>query len=156
MSIGGRSFGSRVGGAALVCALALVGSVAAQTVQNPRRIAAGPNELILVADRRHRAIIAVDQETLETAWSFALPDEGAPFGLAATGRYLYIGNTKTMNVEVYRTPHGNPGSGPDIKFEYNLGHTTGLVGNPIAIDVDRKSRRVFVLDGADKQVNVAR
>ncbi|NIM62090.1 MAG: hypothetical protein GTO30_10640, partial [Acidobacteria bacterium] len=80
----------------------------------------------------------MDRESLETLWSFALPDEGSPFGLAATDRHLYVGNTKTSNVEVYRRPHVSPNGEPKVKFEYNLGHTSALVGNPIDIDVDHK------------------
>jgi len=163
-------FQTRVVLAGLVLAVGYTGTVCAQAVQNPRRIAAGPDELVLVADRRHGAVIGVDRQSLETVWSFALPDEGAPFGVATMGGRLYVGNTKTMNVEVYHMPHAprvNPGSNPRpasdrpsphgrplIKFEYNLGHTTGLIGNPIDIGVDPQTRQVFVLDGAEKQVLV--
>ena len=154
---------------ALLLVVCFTGSVWGQAVHNPRRITAGPQDLILVADRRHNAIIAVDKENLETIWSFALPDEGAPFGLATTRQRIYVGNTETMNVEVYNIPRGsrfkkrryNPRRAiaeqrrlarPRLEFEYNLGHTTGLIGNPIDIAVDFESLRVFVLDGAEKQV----
>jgi len=163
MPTNGPKVGTRTVTSALLLVVGLAGSVEAQTLKNPRRIAAGPKDLILVTDRTHGAIIGLDPHSLEAVWSFALPDEGAPFGLATSERRLYVGNTKTMNVEVYRMPRGfprgryrrpDPHGRPRLDFEYNLGHTTGLIGNPISIDVDRKSRRVFVLDGAAKQVLV--
>ncbi len=144
---------------ALLLVVGFTGSVWAQALQNPRRIAAGPQDLVLVTDRRHGAIVGVHKHSLEPIWSFALPDEGAPFGLATAHRRIYVGNTKTMNVEVYRMRRRlnsgqDPRGRPKLEFEYNLGHTTGLIRNPIDIAVDPKSRQVFVLDGAEKQVLV--
>lgn len=161
-------FKTRATLAVLLLALGLAGTVGAQTLQNPRRIAAGTDELVLVTDRRHGAVMGVDRQSLATVWSFALPDGGAPFGVATMGWRLYVGNTETRNVEVYHMfhetgvhPRNHPRRAPNrqtprgrpmIRFEYNLGHTTGLIGNPIDIAVDPQSRRVFVLDGAEKQV----
>ena len=151
---------------ALLC-LAGAGPVWSQTesdpatavpqVQNPRRIAEGPNGQVLVTDRRYGTVVAVDRNSLEPVWSVPLPQEGAPFGLAVMKRLVFVGNTSTKNVEVYRIQ----GSGkPDttLRFAYNLGKVpTGAIGpfeNPIGIAADTNEKLVFVLDGAAKRIEV--
>lgn len=132
-------------------------AVAVPLVQNPRRIAEGPNGQVLVTDRRYGAVVAVDRNSLEPVWSTPLPQEGAPFGLAVMKRLVFVGNTSTKNVEVYRIR----GSGePDttLRFAYNFGKVpTGAIGpfeNPIGIAVDANEKLVFVLDGAAKRIEV--
>ena len=126
-------------------------------VQNPRRIAEGPNGQVLVTDRRYGAVIAVDRNSLEPVWSSPLPQEGAPFGLAVTKRRVFVGNTSTKNVEVYRI-HGPGGPDTTLRFAYNLGNVpTGAIGpfeNPIGVAVDANENLVFVLDGAAKRIEV--
>ena len=128
---------------ALGVALACVASSWAQTVQNPRRIAAGPHGQVLVSDRRHSAVVAVDKRTLQPVWSYVLPNDGAPFGLATWNRLVYVGNTETRSVEVYRIQGSTRGK--TLSYRYDLGHQPGLVENPIAIAVDPSAERVFVL-----------
>lgn len=132
-------------------------AAAVPQVQNPRRLAEGPNGQMLVTDRRHGAVIAVDRTSLLPVWSSPLPQEGAPFGLAVTKRRVYIGNTSTKNVEVYRSRGaGEPGT--TLRFIYNLGNVpTGAIGpyeNPIGIAADENKNLVFVLDGAAKRIDV--
>jgi hypothetical protein len=127
-----------------------------QALVNPRRIAAGPTGQLLVADRIG-SIVAIDMESLQPEWSVQLPDEGAPFGLAALNRLVFVGNTETKNVEVYRLL-GSPRKGMELRWLYNLGHTmpgeTGSIENPIDIAIDRHARLVFVLDGQSKMVKI--
>ena len=127
-----------------------------QTVQNPRRIADGPGGELLVSDRRSDAIVAVYKDTLEPAWSFQLPDEGAPFGLATLKHLAFVGNTKTKNVEVYKIKGSS--AKEKLEFQYNLGDTPpgqeGSIANPISIAVNRKAKLVVVLDGGPKQVSI--
>lgn len=141
----------------LALALAYTNSAWAQTVQNPRRIAEGPAGQLLVTDRLFGSVIAVDRNSLEPDWSFPLPDEGAPFGLATWNQLVFVGNTVTRNVEVYRI-RGSQGGVKTLVFQYNLGHTpqgeTGSIQNPISIAVARKEQLVFVLDGAEKKIKI--
>ncbi len=132
-------------------------AVAVPRVQNPRRIAEGPHGLVLVTDRRLGAVVAVDRDSLEPIWSTALPREGAPFGLAAMKQRVFVGNTSTKNVEVYRMRGpGEPYTA--LRFAYNLGNVpegaTGPFENPIGIAVDKNENLVFVLDGATKRIDV--
>lgn len=144
--------------AALALAVLLVAAVAvrAQPLQNPRRAAEGPPGQVLVTDRSG-AIVAVSKATLEPLWSFALPDEGAPFGLASWNRLLFVGNTVTGNVEVYRMT-GPPTDRMTLRFEYHLGHPpageSGPFENPVSLGIDRKSHQVFVLDARAKRVKI--
>ncbi len=141
---------------ALVLGLAYAATAWAQTIQNPRRIAEGPAGQLLVSDRSG-SIVAVDRSSLQPLWSFQLPAEGAPFGLATSNRLVFVGNTGTGNVEVYRLTGGRGGS-KTLRFAYNLGNSspgeTGTIQNPISIDTDRKEKLVFVLDGSMKKVKV--
>jgi hypothetical protein len=145
----------------LILALALImvciGPLWAQSVQNPRRIAKGRKGQMLVTDRASGSIIALDRKSLAPAWSFQLPEEGAPFGLATWNRRVYVGNTATGNVEVYRVK-GPRSRRVKVTFLYNLGHTppgeSGTMDNPISIAIDRNAGLVFVLDGGNKSVEV--
>jgi hypothetical protein len=132
-------------------------AAAVPPVQNPRRIAEGLDGQILVTDRRHRAVIAVDRGSLEPVWAVPLPQEGAPFGLAATKRRVFVGNTVTKNVEVYKI-HGSGGPDTTLDFIYNLGDVpegeTGSIGNPIGVALDTNQDLVFVLDGTAKSIDV--
>ncbi|MDH3966106.1 MAG: hypothetical protein OEU56_03690 [Rhodospirillales bacterium] len=143
--------------AALAISLVYTGSPQAQTVQNPRRIAEGPVGQLLVTDRQFGAVVAVDMDSLEPIWSFPLPQEGNPFGLATWNRLVFVGNTETRNVEVYQI-QGAQADKIKVTFKYNLGDTpegeVGPIGNPISIAVDRKHQLVFVLDGFAKKINV--
>jgi hypothetical protein len=127
------------------------------SVQNPRRIAEGPSGQILVADRRHGAVIAVDRASLESVWSTPLPAEGRPFGIASLNELVLVGNTGTKNVEVYRVI-GSGGSDTTLEFAYNLGGVpagaTGTIENPIGVGVDANENLAFVLDGPAKRINV--
>ncbi|MDH3230621.1 MAG: hypothetical protein OEN55_12595 [Alphaproteobacteria bacterium] len=127
------------------------------SVQNPRRIATGPAGQILVADRRHGAVIAVDRASLESVWSTPLPAEGSPFGIASLDGLVFVGNTGTKNVEVYRIV-GSGGSDTVLEFAYNLGGVpagaTGSIENPIGVGVDANENLAFVLDGPAKRISV--
>ena len=153
----------------LTLILAYPNAVWSQTVmnpslQNPRRIAEGPTGELLVTDRSGM-IVAVDRQSLEPVWGYQLPlvpgdplpQEGAPFGLATLKRLIFVGNTETKNVEVYRLLGGNA-EHMDLRFKYNLGNIpageTGSIENPIGIGVDRSAQLVFVLDGKAKKVKV--
>ncbi len=133
------------------------GLARAQALNSPRRIAEGPPGQVLVTDRGNGSVVAVRKDDLEPVWSFPLPDEGAPFGLATWNRLVFVGNTETKNVEVYRM-QGSPKGGTELRFEYNLGFSPrgapGSIENPIAIAVDRKLQLVFVLDGRQKSVKI--
>lgn len=129
-------------------------------VISPREIAEGPPGQVLVADARASAIIGLDESTLEPVWSFPVPLEGQPFGLATNGRLVFVGNTSAGNVEVYRLmPNPNdPAQSAILEFQYNLGFTqpgqSGFNGRPNSIAVDAKKNRVFVLDSGDKKIKV--
>lgn len=137
----------------LVCS----GAAWAETVRNPRRLAEGPAGQLLVSDRSLGSIVALDKKTLEPVWSFVLPEETVPFGLATWKRVVFVGNTTTKNVEVYRM-QGSPRGKMTLDFQYNLGHTppgeTGSFENPISVAVDGKARLVVVLDGRKKKVEI--
>lgn len=124
-------------------------------VENPRRIAAGDGE-ILVSDRRFGAIVGVDRATLEPLWSYTLPNEGQPFGLATMRKMIFVGNTATKNVEAYKKVVR--AGAVSLRFEYNLGGVpagvVGDIGNPVAIAVDNYQRLVFVLDAEAKAVKI--
>jgi DNA-binding beta-propeller fold protein YncE len=141
---------------ALALGLAYTAVAWAQTIQNPRRIAEGPGGQLLVSDRSG-SIVALDKTSLQPLWSFQLPAEGAPFGLATSNRLVFVGNTESRNVEVYRLT-GSQGGSKTLRFAYNLGGTPagemGTIQNPISIATDRKEKLVFVLDGAAKMVKV--
>lgn len=126
------------------------------TVENPRRIAAGADNEILVSDRRFGAIVGVDKTTLEPHWSYVLPNEGQPFGIATMRKLIYVGNTRTKNVEVYKMISRT--GGVSLRFDYNLGGVPeGAMGdfeNPVSIAVDNNQRLVFVLDAAAKKVRI--
>jgi DNA-binding beta-propeller fold protein YncE len=155
----------RIGLAALLAVLCLAAAGAARTqtdpvaaaprVENPRRVAEGPNGQVLVTDRRHGAVVAVDRSSLEPVWSAPLPEEGAPFGLAVTKGEVFVGNTGTKNVEVYKI-YGSGEPDTTLRFKHNLGKVpTGAIGpfeNPIGIAVDANEKLVFVLDGAAKRI----
>ncbi len=132
-------------------------AAAVPLVQNPRRIAQGPNGQVLVTDRRYDAVVAVDRNSLEPVWSTPLPQEGTPFGLAVMKRLVFVGNTSTKNVEVYRI-HGSGEPDTTLRFAHNLGKIpTGAIGpfeNPIGIAADANEKLVFVLDGAAKRIEV--
>jgi len=140
---------------ALALVLASTDPVWSQAIQNPRRLAEGPAGQLLVSDRAG-SVVAVRKDNLEPVWSFQLPEEGAPFGLASGNRLLFVGNTETRNVEVYRML-GSPAN-IRLRFKYNLGFTppgeTGSIEKPIGIGFDSQAQLVFVLDGAAKEVKV--
>jgi DNA-binding beta-propeller fold protein YncE len=126
----------------------VTGTLVAQipSVTNPRGIAEGPSSQVLVADRTASSIIALDSSTLDTVWSFLLPPEGKPFGLATYGRLVFVGNTET---------HIQPMM---LEFQYNLGFTPpgqpGSLERPNSIAVDAKKNRVFVLDAGERKIKV--
>lgn len=144
-----------MGALMLALLLAPVAPAWPQTLQNPRRLTQGPGGHLLVSDRGG-SVVAVDKDSLEPVWSFALPEEGAPFGLAAWRRLLFVGNTETQNVEVYRML--GPPTNVRLRFEYNLGFMPpgqpGPFAKPISIGVDSSERLVFVLDGATKAIRI--
>lgn len=127
-------------------------------VQNPRRIAAGPDGVLMVTDRQYGTIVAVDRATLQPVWSARLPAEGAPFGLAARNRLVFVGNTATRSVEVYRI-RGSGGADTRLAYAHTLGQADGapaVMEKPIGIGVDGAENLVFVLDGAAKAISVFR
>jgi DNA-binding beta-propeller fold protein YncE len=134
-------------------ALASLAPALAQEVQNPRRIAGSARGDLLVADRGGM-IVAIDKSSLAPLWSFELPTDGAPFGLATSSRLVYVGNTTTMGVEVYRLTRSRRNA--SLRFQYRLGEQEGedLIEKPIDIAVDRALGLVFVLDGARKEIKV--
>lgn len=129
-------------------------------VTSPREMAEGPRGQVLVADSRARSVIGLDETTLEPIWSFQLPLEGRPFGLATYGNLVFVGNTETHNVEVYelRRNKKDPAQPVTLEFQYNLGFTQpgqpSLLGRPNSIAVDTKRKRVFVLDAGDRKIKV--
>jgi DNA-binding beta-propeller fold protein YncE len=154
--LGPRAICARVLTTALVVGLVWVPASRSQTVNNPRRLAFGPAGQLLVAERSG-SVVAVNRRTLKATSSFVLPNEGAPFGLATLNRLVFVGNTETQNVEVYRM-FGSNLQGLRLRFAYNLGYTppgeTGTIAKPISIAVDRAAQLVFVLDGREKKVKI--
>ena len=149
---------------AAAAALALLGTIAAsaQQLQNPRRITSGLRGQLIVSDRHLDYITGVDKRTLEVVWRVQLP--GAPYGVARYGRRLFVGDTASQNVMVYRivrakTPEGLlRGRERDLKFLYTLGHNLpdipGYLRKPTDIAIHGRSRLVFVLDSDDKKIKV--
>lgn len=117
----------------------------AQTVpmQSPVRLACGPKGLLVVTDYNARAVFTVNHADLKTVDAFAVP--GRPTGIAWASGKIFVGNETTGTVEVYN---------PSGQWLYDLGGAKGLVRQPNDIAVDKKSRRVFVVDGRDKVVKV--
>jgi hypothetical protein len=132
-------------------------AAAAPLLQNPRRIAGGPDGQILVTDRRYGAVVAVDKQTLQPVWSATLPEDGGPFGIAFAKKDVFLGNTATKNVEVYTLLGGGD---PDsvLKFDFNFGDVPagamGGIENPIDVAFDGKEKLAFVLDGAAKSIGI--
>jgi len=124
---------------ALVIGLAWVPAGRAQSLSNPRRLADGPPGQLLVADRAG-TVVAVDKDTLQPVWDFPLPGEGAPFGLAMLNRLVFVGNTETHDVEVYRL-QGSSVRGMEPHMLFSLGATSpggaGAIASPSRIAVDR-------------------
>ena len=165
------------GGSAALAQFGPDPAAAPLAVQNPRRIAGGPDGLVLVTDRRHNAVVAVDRDSLEPVWSARLPDGSAPFGIAVFNRLAFVGDTGTQTVGVYRIVRsgrihrfaGSRGTGTRLDFAYELGQTRGgvarrfgfgtnkppaAIAKAIGIAVDGGQKLVFVLDGAAKTVAV--
>ena len=136
----------------------------AQSLESPRRVVEGPSGQILVSDRFFSGIVAVDKSTLGVVWSHSLGEMGAPFGLAMRKDLLFVGDTITQNVLVFRInklPRREAkaaGQTHTLEFLYNLGHTfpgqQGYFKNPIDIAVDSRKKQVFVLDGKDKKIKI--
>lgn len=142
-----------------------------QAIRNPKRLAEGlPGELMVA--ERSGSVVAIDMDSLAPLWSFTLPNEGTPFGLATWNReaargkterkndrlLVFVGNTETKNVEVYKVKLKLRRDKIKVKFKYNLGGTPkgamGTIGKPISIAVDQVEELVFVLDGQEKSVKV--
>ncbi len=168
--------------AALLSCLVPPGPAAAQldpvagplTVQNPRRLAGGPDGQLLVSDRQYGTIVAIDRASLQPVWSAQLPEGSEPFGLAVRNRLVFVGDTGTQTVGVYRI-NGSGGAGTRLAFAYRIGPadggmatirargrrtdagaTPGAFARPIGLAVDGNQNLVFVLDGAAKTVSVFR
>jgi len=124
------------------------------SVQNPRRLAEGPDGSVLVTDRRYGTVVAVGRNDLQPVWSALLPNEGAPFGLAMLKRTVYVGNTATKKVEAYRV--FGSGAATTLRFAFNLGDDAGVFVNPTSIAVDQNEKLVFVLDSASKTISAYR
>jgi DNA-binding beta-propeller fold protein YncE len=163
-----RGLLKRIGLAAALAALCLTAAGAARTqtdptagplaVQNPRRIAAGPDGTLLVTDRRYGTIVAVDRTSLQPVWSAQLTAEGRPFGLGVRNRLVFVGNTGTKRVEVYRIK-GSGGADTRLAYAHSLAQADGtpaVFEKPIGVGVDGGENLVFVLDGAAKSVGVFR
>lgn len=158
-------------GLSLACAmlcLAVAGVAEARTdadltngrlmVQNPRRVAGGPAGTVLVSDRQYGTVVAVDRDSLQAVWSAQLPAEGRPFGLGAHNRQVFVGNTVTKRVEVYRIK-GSGGADTRLSYAYSLAGADGapaVFDKPIGIGVDPDENLVVVLDGAAKSVSLFR
>lgn len=125
-------------------------------VVNPKRLAAGADNEVLVSDRRYGAIIAVDKASLEPLWSFTLPNEGMPFGLATTKKMVFVGNSATKNVEAYKMQA--VGGEMSLSFAFNFGGVPegamGDIEKPVSIAVDSNQKLVFVLDAAAKEIKI--
>jgi DNA-binding beta-propeller fold protein YncE len=136
----------------LLLVFCLAGPLLAQSLRNPKRISEGPPGQILVSDRYLDSVLSLDEETLLPVWT--LPIEGSPFGVAQWRNRLFIGNTATANVEVYRVSK----DGARVKFLFNLGHTIsgqpGYIQKPTDIAFHRRSRQVYVLDSGDKKIKI--
>ncbi len=144
------------------------------TVQNPRRLAGGLDGQLLVTDRQHNTIVAVDRQSLQPVWSAQLPEGSEPFGLAARNRLVFVGDTGTQSVAVYRI-NGSGGADTRLSFAYTIGpagggmaamragkrskNTLAVPGGfarPIGIAADDGENLVFVLDGAAKTISLFR
>jgi len=126
------------------------------TVQNPRRLDGGPDGTVLVSDRRYGTIVAIARDSLEPVWSAQLPGEGQPFGLGMRNRRLFVGNTTTKRVEVYKI-QGSGGDDTHLSYSHTLmgaDGTPAVFDKPIGIGLDENL--VFVLDGTAKSVRVFR
>ena len=136
----------------LVLVLGMSVPVLAQTVFNPKRMAEGFRSQVIISDRFHDSIFSVNEKSLEIVWQ--IPLTGSPFGVAQWGNRLFVGNTATANVEVYRISK----DGAKVKFLFNLGHTVsgqlGYFQKPTDIAFDRRARKVYVLDSGDKKIKI--
>lgn len=128
------------------------GPVLAQSVFNPKRMAEGFPGQVVISDRFHDSIFSINKKSLEIVWQ--VPLTGSPFGVAQWRNRLFVGNTATANVEVYRISK----DGAKVKFLFNLGHTVsgqlGYIQKPTDIVINRRSRKVYVLDSGDKKIKI--
>ncbi len=118
---------------------------------DPRRIAEGRHGQLVVSDDA-LGVVALDKQTLELVWSCPLP--GSPFAVAEFHGLVFVGNTATQNVEVYRAKGGQG----KLEFLYNLGHSEagqpGFFQLPTDMAIDARQQLIFVLDSRAKSVKV--
>lgn len=128
----------------------------AQVLRSPVRIAEGPPGQILVSDYQQEAVLAIDKRSLGILWSF--PVQGSPLAVDCWSNLIFIGNTATQNVEVYRLKGAPGGPQKTLEFLYNLGRTPagepGFIQKPTDMALDRENELVFVLDGKAKNIKV--
>jgi DNA-binding beta-propeller fold protein YncE len=107
------------------------------------RIAFASRGRLLVSDYQLGMILTVKRRSLKVMRGFRI--EGKPLAVAAGKRVIYVGNDSTKRVEVYSRKG---------KWRHDLGPPGDLVLQPTDIAVDRRNRRVFVVDGRKKVVRV--
>lgn len=115
----------------------------ADQLRSPMRIAFASKGKLLVSDYQLGMILTVKRKSLKVVRGFRI--EGKPLAVAAGRRVIYVGNDSTKRVEVYSRKG---------KLRYDLGPPGDLVLQPTDIAVDRRNRRVFVVDGRKKVVRV--
>lgn len=120
------------------------------------RITDGPPGQILVTDSQQGMIFALDERNLEILWTYEVPS--APMGIAYRSNFVFVGNSTTQNVEVYRLQGSSGGSGKTLEFQYNLGFTPagqpGSIRIPSDIALDQDLGLVFVMDSGERKVKV--
>ncbi len=110
---------------------------------SPIRLAKANNGNLLVSDSRTRRIVELKKGDLQVMRCFEV--KGKPVAVAADGSKIYVGNTKTHRVEVYRK---------NGRLLYTLGGEGYEFQRPVDIAIDKARGYVFVVDGGTKLVEV--
>ncbi len=110
--------------------------------KSPLRLALTHDSRVLVTDSRLRMVLAIDPVTLTPQQGFKVA--GKPLGVAASRRYIFVGNATKNTVEMFDAKKGT--------FRGSFGR--GAVNNPVDLDVDERAKKVFVLDGTAGEVKV--
>jgi DNA-binding beta-propeller fold protein YncE len=111
-----------------------------QQLLSPIRLTMTQKGNLLVSDYQSGMIVTVDCKSLEATHWF--PVEGRPLGVAYARGHIYVGNTSKKCVEVYAR-------GGKKLYQLN-----GEIIQPTDIAVDENQDYVFVVDTAQKKVNI--
>jgi hypothetical protein len=87
-------------------------------------------------------VLAIDPATLTPDQGFKV--SGKPLGVAATKRFIFVGNATKRTVEVFDAKKGTPRG--------SFGR--GVVDNPVELAVDERARLLFALDGTAGEIKV--